>query len=93
MESGDGRSTLRDGGSGDPRHSRANAAEGQNVTAVISSLVDSALLRYSKDVLARPDYALYTSCRANGLRCRPPPCDEASLRRISSCLATLARIS
>ncbi|GAA5975854.1 hypothetical protein JCM10908_005302 [Rhodotorula pacifica] len=36
-------------------------SDGQNVTAVISSLVDSALLRYSKDVLARPDYALYTS--------------------------------
>jgi len=35
--------------------------DGQNVTAVISSLVDSALLRYSKDVLARPDYALFTS--------------------------------
>ncbi|GAA5916571.1 hypothetical protein JCM5296_003890 [Sporobolomyces johnsonii] len=37
------------------------SSDGQNVTAVISSLVDSALLRYSKDVLARPDYALYTS--------------------------------
>lgn len=37
------------------------SADGQNVTAIISSLVDSALLRYSKDVLARPDYALYTS--------------------------------
>ncbi|GAA6011361.1 hypothetical protein JCM10207_008313 [Rhodosporidiobolus poonsookiae] len=36
-------------------------ADGQNVTAIISSLVDSALIRYSKDVLARPDYALYTS--------------------------------
>ncbi|GAA5998394.1 uncharacterized protein JCM10292_001165 [Rhodotorula paludigena] len=37
------------------------SSDGQNVTAVISSLVDSALLRYSKDVLARPDYALYTA--------------------------------
>ncbi|GAA6007690.1 hypothetical protein JCM11491_003926 [Sporobolomyces phaffii] len=37
------------------------STDGQNVTAVISSLVDSALLRYSKDVLARPDYALFTS--------------------------------
>lgn len=37
------------------------SSDGQNVTAVISSLVDSALLRYSKDVLARPDYALFTS--------------------------------
>ncbi|GAA6037262.1 hypothetical protein JCM8097_008650 [Rhodosporidiobolus ruineniae] len=37
------------------------SADGQNVTAIISSLVDSALIRYSKDVLARPDYALYTA--------------------------------
>ncbi|GAA5887420.1 hypothetical protein JCM6882_002523 [Rhodosporidiobolus microsporus] len=37
------------------------SADGQNVTAIISSLVDTALLRYSKDVLARPDYALYTA--------------------------------
>ncbi|BGP38438.1 hypothetical protein JCM10450v2_002383 [Rhodotorula kratochvilovae] len=37
------------------------SSDGQNVTAVISSLVDSALLRYSKDVLARPDYALFTA--------------------------------
>ncbi|GAA5912465.1 uncharacterized protein JCM6883_005908 [Sporobolomyces salmoneus] len=37
------------------------STDGQNVTAVITSLVDSALLRYSKDVLARPDYALFTS--------------------------------
>ncbi|BGO90029.1 hypothetical protein NBRC10512_003562 [Rhodotorula toruloides] len=37
------------------------SSDGQNVTAIISSLVDSALLRYSKDVLARPDYALYTA--------------------------------
>ncbi|GAA5855817.1 hypothetical protein JCM8547_000369 [Rhodosporidiobolus lusitaniae] len=37
------------------------SADGQNVTAIISSLVDSALVRYSKDVLARPDYALYTA--------------------------------
>ncbi|BGP14483.1 hypothetical protein JCM10213v2_002432 [Rhodosporidiobolus nylandii] len=37
------------------------SADGQNITAIISSLVDSALLRYSKDVLARPDYALYTA--------------------------------
>ncbi|KDE03051.1 hypothetical protein MVLG_06440 [Microbotryum lychnidis-dioicae p1A1 Lamole] len=32
-----------------------------NVAALVSSLVDSALLRYSKDVLARPDYALFTA--------------------------------
>ncbi|KAL8278866.1 hypothetical protein RQP46_008737 [Phenoliferia psychrophenolica] len=35
--------------------------DGQNVSAIITSLVDSLLLRHSKDVLARPDYALYTS--------------------------------
>ncbi|SCV74075.1 BQ2448_6507 [Microbotryum intermedium] len=32
-----------------------------NMAALVSSLVDSALLRYSKDVLARPDYALFTA--------------------------------
>ncbi|GAA5834008.1 hypothetical protein JCM11251_003591 [Rhodosporidiobolus azoricus] len=37
------------------------SSDGQNVTAIISSLVDTALIRYSKDVLARPDYALYTA--------------------------------
>ncbi|GAA6058762.1 hypothetical protein JCM10212_001878 [Sporobolomyces blumeae] len=37
------------------------STDGLNVTAVISHLVDSALLRYSKDVLARPDYALFTA--------------------------------
>lgn len=36
-------------------------SDGQNITAIISQLVDSALLRYSKDVLARPDYALFSS--------------------------------
>lgn len=36
-------------------------ADGQNVSAIVSSLVDAALLRYSKDVLARPDYALFTA--------------------------------
>ncbi|KAK4050894.1 hypothetical protein OIO90_004870 [Microbotryomycetes sp. JL221] len=35
--------------------------DGQNVTAIINSLVDSALLRYSKDVLGRPDYALFSA--------------------------------
>ena len=34
---------------------------GHNITELIGALVDSALLRYSKDILARPDYALYTS--------------------------------
>ena len=36
-------------------------SSGQNITELIGTLVDSALLRYSKDILARPDYALYTS--------------------------------
>ncbi|KAM0754805.1 hypothetical protein T439DRAFT_377231 [Meredithblackwellia eburnea MCA 4105] len=35
--------------------------DGQNLSAIIDSLVGSALLRYSKDVLARPDYALFTA--------------------------------
>lgn len=33
--------------------------DGKNISAIIASVVDSALLRYSKDVLARPDYAMY----------------------------------
>lgn len=37
------------------------SSDGQNITALIGDLVDSALLRYSKDILARPDYALFTS--------------------------------
>ncbi|KAK4053506.1 hypothetical protein OIV83_001674 [Microbotryomycetes sp. JL201] len=53
-----------------PFHSRNKHSEtkvviesrdGQNVTAIIHSLVDSALLRYSKDVLGRPDYALFSA--------------------------------
>ncbi|GAA5932341.1 uncharacterized protein JCM15063_001195 [Sporobolomyces koalae] len=46
---------------GSDRPVTIKSLDGQNVTAVISSLVDSALLRYSKDVLARPDYALFTA--------------------------------
>ncbi|KAK4704222.1 hypothetical protein P7C70_g1989, partial [Phenoliferia sp. Uapishka_3] len=46
---------------GTPSQITIKSTDGQNISAIISSLVDSALLRYSKDVLARPDYALYTS--------------------------------
>lgn len=37
------------------------SADGKDISSVITSIVDSALLRYSKDVLARPDYALAIS--------------------------------
>lgn len=37
------------------------STDGHNITDIISSLVDGALIKYSKDVLARPDYALGTS--------------------------------
>lgn len=49
------------GQAGDGETLTIKGSDGQNVTQVIASLVDSALLRYSKDVLARPDYAMYTS--------------------------------
>lgn len=37
------------------------SSDGQNISELIGNLVDSALVRYSKDILARPDYALYSS--------------------------------
>ena len=47
--------------SGSPQQITIKASDGSDISALIGSLVDTALLRYSKDVLARPDYALYTS--------------------------------
>lgn len=44
-----------------PPPSSSSPVDAFNITALIDSVVDSALLRYSKDVLARPDYALYTA--------------------------------
>ncbi|KZS92329.1 hypothetical protein SISNIDRAFT_486379 [Sistotremastrum niveocremeum HHB9708] len=35
--------------------------DGQDVTALIASLVDSSLSRYSKDVVAKPDFALWSA--------------------------------
>lgn len=35
--------------------------DGQDVTALISSIVDRSLSRYSKDVLAKPDFALWSA--------------------------------
>lgn len=37
------------------------SADGQDVTALIGHLVDSAVSRYSKDTLARPDLALHSA--------------------------------
>lgn len=35
--------------------------DGTNLSALINSVVDSAILKYSKDVLAKPDYAAFSS--------------------------------
>lgn len=35
-------------------------SDGSNTTEVVQTLIDAALLQYSKDVLGRPDYALFT---------------------------------
>lgn len=45
----------------DGSHVTIKTSDGQNVSAIVTSLVDAALLRYSKDVLAQPDYALFTA--------------------------------
>lgn len=37
-----------------------HSADGQDVTAVIAHLVDSAVATYGKDMIARPDYALHS---------------------------------
>lgn len=37
------------------------SADGRNVTAIIGDIIDAALVRYSKDTLARQDFALYTA--------------------------------
>jgi SUN domain-containing protein 1/2 len=35
--------------------------KGDDVTSILQDLIDAALLRYSKDTIARPDYALFTA--------------------------------
>lgn len=37
------------------------SSDGQDVTGLIGHLVDSAVSKFSKDIIARPDYALYSS--------------------------------
>lgn len=37
------------------------SAKGDDLTSLFTNLIDAALLRYSKDTIARPDYALFTS--------------------------------
>ena len=37
------------------------STKGEDVTGLLQDLVDAALLRYSKDTLARPDYALFSA--------------------------------
>lgn len=44
-----------------PQQITIKSSDGTNISDLIESLVDTALIRYSKDVLAKPDYALYTS--------------------------------
>lgn len=36
------------------------SANGADLTALLNELIDAALLKYSKDTIARPDYALFT---------------------------------
>lgn len=36
-------------------------ARGEEITSALQQLIDAAILRYSKDVIARPDYALFTA--------------------------------
>jgi SUN domain-containing protein 1/2 len=36
-------------------------SNGEDVTSALQDLIDAALLRYSKDTIARPDYALFTA--------------------------------
>jgi len=36
-------------------------AKGDDIVPLLSSLIDTAILKYSKDTLATPDYALYTA--------------------------------
>ena len=37
------------------------STKGDDITALLQDLIDDALLRYSKDIIARPDYALFTA--------------------------------
>lgn len=37
------------------------SAKGDDLTSVLSQLIEAALLKYSKDTLAKPDYALFTA--------------------------------
>ncbi|KAH8925608.1 hypothetical protein BT69DRAFT_1348622 [Atractiella rhizophila] len=41
--------------------SRYTTKTGDDIASLVESLIDEALLRYSKDTLARPDYALYSA--------------------------------
>ena len=37
------------------------STKGEDITSLLTDLIDAALLRYSKDTIARPDYALFTA--------------------------------
>ena len=37
------------------------SSKGEDMTSTLQALIDAALLRYSKDTIARPDYALFSS--------------------------------
>lgn len=49
------------GGQEAPKSIKISAAKGEDVTSLVNTLIDEALNKYSKDVLARPDFALYTA--------------------------------
>ena len=44
-----------------PSQVTIKSAKGDDVTSLLQDLIDAALLRYSKDTIARPDYALFTA--------------------------------
>ena len=44
-----------------PRKSPVFKSKGEDVTSLLQDLIDAALLKYSKDTLARPDFALFSA--------------------------------
>ena len=52
--------------------------KGEDITSLLQDLIDAALLRYSKDTIARPDYALFTA----GARIIPSITSDTLVMRI-----------
>jgi len=56
---------------------------GDDVTSLLQDLIDAALLRYSKDTIARPDYALFTA----GARIIPSITSDTLVMRVPGVFA------